>query len=114
RPPDPHRPEGGEFHRQNQHDQPSLDVAQTLLSAAPRFVSAFLAREEGRDESRPCRQECLRHIKVNSTARPTAISAYVSGSGMVGTVDGDAGSSPFSAYCAAVSSTTAPVRGVTT
>jgi urea carboxylase len=41
------------------------DVAQTLVSAAPRLISAFPALavtpEEGRDESRPGRQECLRH-----------------------------------------------------
>jgi len=41
------------------------DVAQTLVSAAPRLISAFPAHavppEEGRDESRPSRQECLRH-----------------------------------------------------
>src|SRR6476659_8966596 len=40
----------------------SSDVAQTLLSAAPRLVSALLIRrEDRRDESRRGRHECLRH-----------------------------------------------------
>jgi hypothetical protein len=40
-------------------------VAQTLLFAAPRIVSALLlaSHEEGRDESRPCRHECPRHFE---------------------------------------------------
>jgi photosystem II stability/assembly factor-like uncharacterized protein len=49
-------------------------VAQTLVSAAPRLISAFPALgvtpKEGRDESRPGRQECLRHedrLASNST-----------------------------------------------
>ena len=53
----------------------TTDVAQTLVSAAPRLISAFptpaVTPEEGRDESRPGRQECLRHedrLTSNSTA----------------------------------------------
>src|SRR5215471_21731084 len=39
-------------------------VARTLVSAAPRLVSALLRHEEGRDESRPGRHECLRHFRA--------------------------------------------------
>jgi hypothetical protein len=46
-------------------NQAASDVARTLVSAAPRLISAFPALagtpEEGRDESRSGRQECLRH-----------------------------------------------------
>ena len=81
------------------------DVARTLVSAAPRLVSALFLGP---------RQECLRDVNHPNTPSPTAIKPYVSGSGMVGTLDGAAGLSPFPVYCPAVSSTTAPVNGVTT
>ncbi len=45
---------------------PGVDVARTPVSAAPRLISALpvtsnAGSKKGRDESRPGRQECLRH-----------------------------------------------------
>src|SRR5215510_8162570 len=72
---------------------------------------------DGEESLRPdqtARHANLRRKRIQErTSSAESISNHSSGSGMVGTAPGLTGSRPARRYCSCVSSTTAPVSGVT-
>src|SRR5215475_15221169 len=107
-----------EYHSGNKsHDPPRLIrlVCQAVNIPSPDRPER--QQLDGEQNLRPAQTDPHLNLRRKRTQERTSsaesISSHSSGSGMVGTVPDLTGSSPACRYCPCVSSTTAPVSGVT-